>query len=152
MTFLTTKQWTAFNRVHRQWFDDVAGSEIIWKKVITNVDRWGEGEAELYEEITLRAIISYNDFRTWPINIGNIEGTIDKESIYLLINKPYLDELGYINENGNFDIDPVLDRFLVNGQHYYPVGDTGVAQIYNTVGYFMIILSREPLNTGDPLR
>lgn len=152
MPKLDQSQWDRFKAIHRDFYDQVAGTEVIWKRLISNIDRWAEGETDTYEEITLKAIVAFNDFRTWPINMGTVSGTVDKENIYLLLNETYLDELGFLNDNRYFDFNPSLDRFMVNGQIFYPLGDTPVAQTFNSVGYFMIILSREPVETGASLR
>jgi len=148
MSFITQEQWSKFNQIQRQYYEDIAGISVIWRTVIKNVDRWAEGESEETVDIPVKAIVSFNDFRTWPTNRPTESGTLDKENLYLLLNKLYLGENSWLNNNGYFNFDPVMDRFIVDGILYKPDGDTQVSQIYDTVGYIMVILSREPTQTG----
>lgn len=152
MSYITPAQWSNFSQIQRQYYEDIAGITIQWKRVVNNVDRWGEGEAEAFQDIPMKAIVAFNDFRTWPVNRPTASGTLDKENLYILLNKEYLSENGWLNDNGYFDLDPVLDRFIVDGILYKPDGDTQVAQVYSDVGLIMVILSREPTATGSSSR
>lgn len=149
---ITNADWDVFWDGHRAHFDAIAGMELTWKRVVANVDRYGEGEVEQFEEIPLKAIVAFNDFRNWPINVSTSSGVIDQENLYVLLNMDYLEELGYVSPEENFSFDPVLDSFKFHGITYYPQGDTPVAQIYDKAGYYMVILSRKPIKTGDDAR
>lgn len=149
---MTNQDWENFRTVQRNYFDQVAGTEVIWRKLISNVDRYGEGEAVETTDITLKVITSYNFFRNWPINETTPSGVSDKENFYILINLEYLRDLGLLSPEENLDFDPVHDTFILGGITYYPQGDTPIGQVFASAGYYMVILSRKPISTGDPSR
>lgn len=149
---ITQADWGVFKAQQRQHFDAIAGTTVIWRKLVSNIDRYGEGTGKQFEDIPLQAIVAYNYFRSWPINTISPAGVGDMENFYILFNMDLLSELGYLSPNNNFDFDPVHDVFILNGITYYPQGDTPVGQIFSEAGLYMVILSREPINTGDPSR
>lgn len=149
---ISPQLWSKFKSIHRTFFEGIAARPITWFRLKSNHDRWGEGESPQYEEIELKAVLGYNYFRTWPTNQFTETGALDKESMYVYINRQYLKELGYINKNGNFDMDPVHDKFLIDGIMYYPDGDSNIALAYDDPMYYMIILSREVVKTGKKAR
>jgi hypothetical protein len=149
---ILTSPWKKHQALHRAYFEGTAGTEVIWRRLKKNYDRFGEGESRKYQEIKLKVIPGYNDFRTWPTTNFTEAGAVDKESMYLLINRDYLKELGYINSRGNLDFDPVYDKFVLHGLIYKADGDTNIAPSYDQSLYFLLILSRDLIKTGTPAR
>lgn len=145
---LTPSLWYKFKSTHLDFFKNIAGRDIVWRRLNLNLDRWGEGDQKKFVEIKLKAILGYNDFRTWPTNQSTATGILDKSSMYILLNREYLKSKGYINNNGNFDFDPINDRFIIDGIEYRPDGDTNIGLAYDDSLYYMIILSREVIKTG----
>ena len=144
--------WAKFKSVHLDFFKAIAGRPVIWRRLNMNYDRWGEGNKKKFEEIQLMGILGYNDFKTWPINRNTDTGALDKSSMYILFNRQDLKQKGFINKNGNFDFDPINDRFIVDGMEHRPDGDTNIALAYDDPVYYMVILSREVIKTGNEPR
>lgn len=149
---LNTLTLETFKTLHHDYLSDISDETVIWRRVISNVDRWGEGEAERFEEITLKAQVCFNSFKVWPSNYPEITGTNDGESLFILIEYQYLNSLGFISESGNFNFNPSLDRFIIKGLSYVPRGDSPIGAVKDQYISYMIILVREPINTGDSLR
>jgi hypothetical protein len=81
--------------------------------------------------------------RSWPITFQTETGGLDRQSVQILINKDYLRELGYINGNGFFEYDPVLDVFIIDGLKHVPFGDTPASQIQDDDVFITLILKRD---------
>lgn len=144
--------WSKFKSFHLDFFRGIAGRPITWRRLNMNYDRFGEGDNKRFTDISLMAVIGYNDFRTWPSTLNTDTGILDKGSMYLLFNREDLKLKGYINNNGNLDFDPINDRFIVDGIEYRPDGDTNIALAFNDPMYYMVIISREVIRTGTNAR
>ena len=122
--------------------------EVIWMRLIENVDYHGEGVSRKYNPIQLKVLIGFNDFRVWPMDKNTETGAVDVQNMYLLINKAYLEGLGYINENGYFAFNTQNDYFIVDGIEYTDSGDTDVSQAGVEAVLFYMILQRRSYVTG----
>lgn len=149
MAHMTQSQWDRYIKTINEWNEDVGQQVIIWKKNITNNNRWGESSNERYKEIELKGLIHYNNFRSWPVNMYTDTGELDKQSIMIFFNIEYLRNLGHTDQNGIFKYDPGLDKFLVNGILYVNSGESQVAQAKDNPLLTFIILKREEINTGN---
>lgn len=149
MAHMTQKQWDRYIAVINEWQEDAFQQEIIWKSNITNLNRYGEDSNVRYHDISLRCLIHYNNFRTWPINLFTDTGEIDKQSVMVFFNIAYLDSLGYADENGVLMFDPGLDKFIINGVVYTSGGESQVAQAKDKPILSFLILKREETDTGN---
>jgi hypothetical protein len=127
------------------------GDEITWMRLVQGIDYNGEADGYQYEPIQLKCLIGYNDFRTWPIDRASESGTIDTQSMYVILNKKYLLDNGYLNDHGHLAYKPNKDYFVKEGIEYEDSGDTSVAQAGNEPILFYIILKRRESKTGEPL-
>jgi hypothetical protein len=147
---VTATQWDMYKNLMRDAHETFAQKPIVWKRSRGGLDRYGEDNAsERFTNINLKGLLQYNAFRTWPINRTSEQGEQDKENVMLILNKQYLQELGYINANGNFAFDPAADRFVFDGRVHKALGDTDTSQDDNEGLWTSIILKREELNTGQ---
>jgi len=145
-------QWDAYRSAVNNYHLSVGKQKIIWRKMIANVDRFGEGFTEKYEEIELEVLMGYNDMRTWPTDRIDQPGIRDKENLWLYLNRKHLGDQGFLNDRGYLDFNPGRDRFLVQGIEYKPGGDVASAQAEANPLYILLILEREETETGNPLR
>lgn len=150
MTGISNSQWNIYKNIINKAHDSFNQDTIIWRRHIRGFQRYGEDTKanENYNDITLKCLISYNVFRTWPITKETTGGDLDKENITLILNKKYLDDLGYLNADGFFEMTPGKDQFIHKGLEYQPSGETGVAQASTDALLFYIILARQETNTG----
>ena len=148
---ISTQQWNVYkniiNKAHLSFNQDT----ITWRRFIRSNKRYQEDNAsnETYTEIALEVLIQYNIFRTWPMSDEGQGGQLDQESIVLMLNKSYLNDLGYLNEHGFFAMDPGKDEFVHQGIKYRAAGETQIAQAGDDPLLFYIVLSREESRTGD---
>ena len=105
---------------------------------------FGEDDDENnYERIPLQALINYNAFRTWPLNVGTPSGELDEINCAMLVSQKQLVEKGLINNKGYWTFDAALDRFIINGELYISKGDTQVAQAKDEPIVFQVLLRRQ---------
>lgn len=124
--------------------------EIIWKKAVPFLDEHGEDEiGEDFDDITLKCLVDYNDFRTWPITRNTGTGEIDKQTAVVLFTLKSLEDLNLLNSNGNFDYDADEDRFELDGILYKSAGDTNTAQAQDGPLLFQLVLEREITSTSE---
>lgn len=148
---LTPAQWQQYkdtiNSVHSSFNQDT----VIWHRFNRGFQRYGEDTVanETYTQISLKCLMGYNFFRTWPMTGENVGGAIDKENLVMILNKKYLSDNGYLNANGFFAMDPGKDKFFHMGIEYRSGGETPVAQAGDEPLLFYIILSREETPTGN---
>ena len=88
-------------------------------------------------------MLSYNAFRNWPINKATVAGALDDENLSLLVSDNYIRSIGYENEQGYWDFNWEMDRFVINGIVYKPSGDTQIAQAKDQALAYMVILKRD---------
>ena len=144
--------WDKYINVVNNYSDSVALQDVTWEHMISNVDRWQEGEAKQFETREMETLVAYNTFRTWPVDIRTDTGIIDKEYCHLYLNINYLTENGWLTPGGAFDFNPDYDRFILHGQIYKPAGDTGTAQANISPVFYILILEREESETGNKTR
>lgn len=144
--------WDAYKAIMRDAHETFAQKQIVWRKSLGALDQNGEdNKTERFSNITLKVLLQYNAFRTWPVTRTMDIGEQDKESTAILINKQYLSELGYINGSGNFTFDPAADKFIIDNFIHKCMGDTFTSQGYDDPLWIMIIVKKEELLTGDPV-
>lgn len=147
MAYIPDNIWDKYkdiiNNVHSDFNQD---SLTLFKKVKA-FDRFKEGEAT-YNEITLKCLVQYNIFRTWPMTDETDAGALDQESIAIYLNNKYLKDNGYLTVEGNLDFDPGNDYFIFQGQKYRSSGETPVSQAKNEPLFTLLILKRNPTQTS----
>jgi len=145
-------QWEAYRKAQNNFYKSAGKQVIVWRKVVANIDRFGEGISKKTEDIPLEVLMGYNDNRTWPVDRVSSTGVIDKENLWLYLNREYLSTKGFLNVRGYFDFNPGLDRFYVQGVEYKPSGDIASAQAEDNPLFILLVLEREEGTTGEPLR
>lgn len=151
MNNISPSQWQIYkdiiNNAHNMFNQD----EITWVRHSHGLQRWGEDNKSINKSVNiiLKCLINYNVYRSWPMSEESASGQLDKESICIIFNKEYLNGLGYINVNGNFDFDPGKDFFIHQGQTLRPAGETPAAQANDDPLLIYIILRRMQPNTGS---
>lgn len=144
--------WDKYIKVIDNFSDSVSNQKIIWKHMVSNVDRWQEGMVKEFIDIEMVVLVAYNTFRTWPVDIRTDTGIIDKEYCHLYLNMKYLRANGWLTKGDVFKFNPDYDRFIINGELYKPAGDTGTAQANVAPVFQILILEREETKTGAPAR
>jgi len=147
---LSSAQWQAYKNVVNQAAESFNQEIVTWYRFTRGFQRYGEdNEANAhYDQISLNCLIHFNIFRTWPMTEETIGGAIDQESIVMMLNKKYLEDDGYLNSAGFFDMDPGNDYFIHMGVKYRSAGETPVSQAGDEPLHFYIILKREETPTG----
>jgi len=143
--------WNAFKNIVNNIHDSFNQETIIWKRFTSGLGRWGEGkESEItYDTINLKCLIEFDIFRKWPTVMPTSAGELDRGNMAVLLNIKYLNDLGYINSDGNFDYQSGKDYFIYKGQRYKAAGDTFAAQAKDTPLLIQIIMKREEIETGE---
>lgn len=143
MSFISDVEWAQYAADLSSFAGDSAQQSVTWKRFTGNLDRWGEGGNITYTLVTLKALVSYNHIRVWPINKADDVGIDDRQYCYLLINNTYLNNANYLNAAGVMKINRGYDRFIVNGENYRPVGDTPAAQEKRNPLFHIVILEKD---------
>ena len=143
--------WTSYqNLIGNDAFDTFFQKDLIWKRANPFLDSNGEDEiGRTFTDITLKCLVDYNDFRTWPINRNSETGELDKQTMVILFSIKYLEGLGYMNANGNLDYSVGEDRFTLDGILYKSMGDTNTAQAQDIPLLAQLVLEREVTDTSD---
>ena len=78
-----------YKHIVQNFIDQDAGlQEVIWLKHIQYPLPFGEDDDENnYERIPLQALINYNAFRTWPLNVGTPSGELDEINCAMLVSQ-----------------------------------------------------------------
>lgn len=141
--------WANYESIINGIHEDFNQDDVTWKRSRGGIDRDGEDNStERFSSITLKALFQYNAARVWPLTRFTDGGLLDKESEVIILNLKYLNDLGYINANGNFDYNQDSDRFIHKGITYKSTGDTPLSQAKDKPLLFMIILTRDSLPTA----
>lgn len=148
---VSNKSWDRYKKHIKAFLDQDAGRQtVIWARHVDQILSHGEDVTPYYERVDIEALCFYNYFRNWPINESTVAGEKDQENLSILISQDYLRNLDggkyYIElEDGSYSIDLnwAEDRFLINGQHYRPSGNTQVAQAKDEALVYVIILKRD---------
>jgi hypothetical protein len=77
-----------------------------------------------------------------------VSGALDKENIVAMLNRDYLDGLGYLTADGMIDIDPGVDIFFHLGLEYRSAGETPISQAGDNPLHYYLVLKREETPTG----
>lgn len=142
--FVSNKAWDRYKKIIYGFLDTDAGRQTItWAKRVNQLLSHGEDETPRYYKIPIEALCFYNAFRNWPINRSTVSGEIDDENLSILVTKSYVEQLGYLNQDGYWEFNWSEDRFVINGIIYKPAGDTQVAQAKDEALVFMVILKRD---------
>ena len=148
---LTPAQWQQYIDVVNQAAESFNQDTITWRRFSRGMQRYGEDTAsvDVSTDITLNCLIAYNIFRLWPMSKETVGGQLDEENIVLILNKKYIEDLGYLNSDGLFAMDPGKDKFIHRGLEYRASGETEVAQAGDQALMFYIVLAREETPTGS---
>jgi len=149
---INLSQWQSFKNIINKAHDSFNQDVVLWKRFTRSYQRYGEDVVgkDYFDDVSLNCLISFNVFRTWPISDETTSGVLDKENMVMILNKNYLDENGYLNDNGFFDMDPGKDYFIHMGIEYRSAGEIPVAQAHDENLLFYIILKRRETKTsGD---
>lgn len=142
--FIPNKSWDRYKSIINDFLDIDAGRQkIIWAKAVNQLLSHGEDSTQMYFKKEIEALCFYNAFRNWPINKNTESGELDDENLSIMISGRYLGDHGYLNEQGYWEFDWVMDRFEINGIVYRPTGDTQVSQAKDEALIFQIILKRD---------
>jgi hypothetical protein len=147
---LLANDWDDFkNLISVDGQDTFCKQTIIWRRVTTKVDPFMEDNSQgLHQDITLKCLCNYNYMRSWPVTNFTESGGNDRQSTQVLFTKEYLRGLGYLNADGYFDYNPVLDKFILDGLIMEPAGDSSVSQAGDDPLLQEVILVRQPTTTG----
>lgn len=148
-TRISTATWDLYKSIINDAHDTFNQDTVIWRRLVTNLDRYGESSSNTYQDIELKVLMSYNFFRTWPINAETPSGGIDKQSTVMILNMQYLRDNGWVTTEDYFDFKPDHDFFIHKGIMYRGDGDTDMAQANEETILCQVILKRIDPNTGD---
>lgn len=142
-------QWNSFAKIIEE--SGFFIKPIIWKRCITNIDRYGEDQKpdDYAPDITIHTLSNYNYMRSWPITVPTESGEIDRQSIQLLFLRKEFVDLGLLLPGGYVKVDPARDRFIIDGLVHKAVGDTFVSQAGTYDVIFSIVVKREETTTGE---
>ena len=112
-------------------------------------DRWAEGKIKPQYSVTdIVGLIYFNDFRKWPSDDEKTTGKSDSQTAFIYLNKNYLEENNWLNDNGYFAYNPGGDLFVIDGIVVKPFGDTQVAQTRDATLWMTITVRRVSPPTG----
>lgn len=150
MDLVGSDNWADFKALFGEYASDTfAKATIIWRKLLSNVDRWKEdNDLGTTVDIPLTCLVNYNYMRSWPISNMTESGETEEQSIQVLFNKQYLQSQGYLDDSGKFNYEPDMDRFVLDGLIRKPMGDTSVSQAYDSTLWFVVIMIEQRTPTG----
>lgn len=151
MSYMSEADWQAYRDVLNTWQEDAFQEDIIWRRLVTRTNAHGEDSNDRYSDTTLKGLLQYNYFRSWPMTQPTDTGEIDKESVLLYLNLKHLDDLTLLDAKKQFKFSPGFDRFVLRGRIYKAMGDSHIAQAKDQPVFIFIILKREETSTGDPV-
>lgn len=136
--------WNRYKKIITDFLDLDAGRQTItWAKHVNQYLDHAEDDSPRYYNISIEALCYYNAFRDWPINKATVPGELDDENLSILISKNYIEQIGYLNQEGYWNFNWSEDRFVINGLVYKPSGDTQVSQAKDEALVFLVILKRD---------
>lgn len=136
--------WNRYKKIITDFLDWDAGRQTItWAKHVNQYLDHAEDDSPRYYNIPIKALCYYNAFRNWPINKATVSGELDDENLSILISKNYIEQIGYLNQEGYWNFNWSEDRFIINGIVYKPSGDTQVSQAKDEALVFLVILKRD---------
>ncbi len=149
---IDTATWQSYKNVINTFHKSVGKQTIIWRRLVANVDRYGEGNSKVTVDTPMEVLMGYNDGRTWPTNRLDQQGIRDEESLWLYLNIEHLREQGFLTPNNYLDFNPGLDRFIVQGVEYLGMGDISSSQTDTDPLYILLVLKRDENEVGHALR
>lgn len=136
--------WNRYKKIITDFLDLDAGRQTItWAKHVNQYLDHAEDDSPRYYNIPIEVLCYYNAFRNWPINKATVPGELDDENLSILISKNYIEQIGYLNQEGYWNFNWSEDRFVINGIVYKPSGDTQVSQAKDEALVFLVILKRD---------
>jgi hypothetical protein len=144
--------WDLFRQVIRNAHDTFNQQDITWMRAEPSLDYHGEDNIPPFTPITLKVLAFYNSFRTWPTNQPTTTGELDRQTVVIYLNKDYLRENDWLNNNDNFNFQPDKDYFILDGIIYKATGETDISQAHGDPLLTQVILSRQEGTTGLPTR
>lgn len=148
MAHMTPEQWQAYEDVINEWQEDAFQQDIIFRQEVVTQDRYGEDYNKRKKDKTIKCLILYNYFRSWPMSNMNHIGELDKESCLVYFNIADLRKQGLLNAHDQLQFSPAYDRFIINGVMYKSTGDSQAAQAHSKPLLIFLILKREETTTG----
>jgi len=150
MAFLTPADWQDYKDCINEFnLEDSHLQDIVWRRLVTNLSRWGEDDNEVRTDLLIKGLVQYNYFKSWPTNQTTVSGEIDKESLLIWLNVKYLSDNGWLTPAGQYIFRPGEDRFIIRGEVYKALGDSQAAQAHDEPLEVFIVLKKEETETGD---
>lgn len=147
--FVATSEWNEYKDIINKFHEDAFQQDITWRKLTSRMDLHGEDLSNKFNDITLKCLCNFNDYRSWPVTIPSRSGFIDAQSVLVYFNTKYLKDNGYTTSNDFLNLDPLRDRFILNGKMYVAMGESETAQASNQTLLQFIILKREETKTEN---
>lgn len=145
---VTDGQW----EVYKNLINGVASSfnkEVVeWGRAEFKKDPYGESTEQGFTFVNLEALLGFNTFRTWPITDHTEAGELDNQNMFMMLNRKYLSDNGWLTPQGYFNFDPASDIFKHRGIQYKSDGDTLASQAKDDPLHLYLILVRQEINTG----
>jgi hypothetical protein len=144
--------WAKYKDLIREATDTFAQKQVTWRRYSYGFDPNGEdlGDNGAFEEIDMRGLLAHNYYLKWPINLTTTSGELERMNTYLMFDKRYLQDNGWLSLQDNFNYgDKVRDRFIIDGIIYKAYGDTNLSQAKDEDLHFALILQRQETLTGD---
>jgi len=151
MDLLSSFDWEQIKAGVNNAADTFFQDSITWKRVTKNVDRYGERDFATYQDITLPCFINYDWWRRIPTFKEDKTGEYNQADLLIIFKKAYLSAQSYLTTDGYFNYNPSLDKFVVKGKLYKPVGDTLLSQVKENPMLFQLMLRKDIDLTGVPL-
>jgi len=143
--------WDRFEQVINQTaFDLFFQKNITWHRLVKKLDPHGENYENVnYTAVTLKALIDPNVTRERPLQGFSITGQLDGQYCWLILNKKYLNDNGWLTNAGHFDYNLGKDYFEIDNIRYRAHSDSNASQTDSDNVLFYILLKREEYNTGE---
>lgn len=149
--FISDVIWAKYKSIINGVHDDFNQDTIVLMRRKAGLTQFNEDpySSADFDTISLKCLIGYNVFRTWPMVDETDTGALDKESITVYLNNKYLNDNGHLTIDGNLYFDPGTDYFIFNGQRYRSSGETPVSQANDEPLFTMLILKRLTTSTSE---
>lgn len=141
--FIQNGEWDDYRDIINKFHNDAFQQTITWRKKTNSNNIHGEDTIEKTTDIQLKCLVSYNDYRSWPVTVPSNSGFIDAQSLLIYLNTKYLTDNNFTNANGFLNLDPIRDRFILKGRVYIAMGESDTAQANDDPLLQFLILKRE---------
>ena len=136
--------WNRYKKIITDFLDWDAGRQTItWAKHVNQYLNHAEDDSPRYYNIPIELYAITMLLGIWPMNKATVSGELDDENLSILISKNYIEQIGYLNQEGYWNFNWSEDRFVINGIVYKPSGDTQVSQAKDEALVFLVILKRD---------